>query len=573
MNLYQVFQKRLQKYQDWGSKVRRHPIYKNNPRLYSLLEVFIVLGNFFLILYFLRFLYWGIYIAVFTCLFALLVFISSFFVHNKTLKELGIRTDNIMSSAKECAFASIFVLIVIFILFYFNLDEFRPETPCHVLKFFGQYISWGIFQQFFVLSFVFLRLKDVFRNTPLAILTTALIFSLIHTPNMELVVMTLILGALGAFLFSRHRNIFTIGFLHAFFAVIIHLMLIPALIPKAYTIGPQGFHKYDTYGNGAIVASGDIDGDGLSEIIVGRGPASGNDTEVFIYDEKGELKTSFSAYDAGVRYGVNIASGDIDGDGVYEVITAKGPAYKNDTTIKVFDGSGEEKLSFVAFDRKRFGANVAAGDIDGDGSDEILVSLGPGQGYKPIIRAFDSKGVMICELEIYDVVKIPNKKPTTIRNGLKIGSGDFDGDRLDEILVGLAPLKDYKACMTVLEFIPGKSSFVQHTWLIMPYRSNGGINVASCDIDGDGKDEIITGPGPRKHAGSTLKVFSGNWESLLTISLFDTGYGLNVASGDVFGTSRDFVIAAPGPGPENPATIKVFDVKKEEVKLEFTAFQ
>lgn len=572
MNLYQACLKRLQKYHVWGLKIRQHPIYKKNPRIYSLLEVLIVLGNYFLILYYLRFLYWGNYIAVFTCLVALLVFISSFFVHKNTLKELGIRLDNIKSSAKDCALASIVVLTVILILFYFNIEEFRPRTPYKALKFFFNYISWGIFQQFFVLSFLFLRLKDVFKNTLLAVLTTGLLFSLIHSPNMPLVTLTFILGALGTYLFSRHRNILIIGVMHAFFAATIHLMLVPTIIPKSFIIGPQGFHKYDTYGNGAIVASGDINGDGLSEILAGRGPDSGNDTEVFIYDKSGEVIRSFLAYDADTRYGVNIASGDIDGDGICEVITAKGPAYKNDTTIKVFNGSGKEKIRFVAFDRKRFGANVAAGDIDGNGLDEILVSLGPGQNYKPIIRAFDSKGVMICEYEIDDVIKIPNKRPIKIRHGLKIGSGDFDGDGLDEILVGLAPLKDYKAFMTVLDFIPGKSAFVQHTWF-MPYSSSGGVNVTSCNIDGNDKDEIITGPGPRKNAGGILKVFSSNGENLLSISLFDVEYGLNVASGDIYGTGRDCVIAAPGPGPENPATIKVFDVKKEEVRLEFTAFQ
>ena len=572
MNLYQVFQKWLQRYQDWGSKVRRHPIYKNNPRIYSLFEVAIVLGNYFLILYYLRFLYWGIHIAVFTCIFALLVFISSFFVHNNTLKELGIRLDNIKASAKECAIASIFVLAVIFILFYFNIDEFRPRTPYKAVKFFFKYIGWGIFQQFFVLSFLFLRLKDAFRNTTLAILTAALLFSLIHSPNIELVAMTFVLGALAAFLFSRHRNIFTLGVMHALFAAIIHLMLVPAIIPKSFIIGPQGYHKYETFGNGAVVASGDIDTDGLSEIIVGMGPSSENDTEVFIYDNNGSLKASFPAYDGGVRYGVNIATGDIDGDGISEIITAKGPAHENDSTIRVFDVLGKEKISFVAFDRKRYGANVAAGDIDGDGSDEILACPGPGQGYRPIVRAFDPKGVIISEFDVDDFIIIPDKLPITVRNGLKIGAGDFDGDGLDEIVVGLAPLKDYKGFITVLEFVPAKKAFIEHTW-VMIYKSNGGTNVASGDTNGDGKDEIITGAGPRRTTKGGLKVLSGNFETILATRLFDTGYGLNVASGDIYGIGRDFVIAAPGPGPENPSTIKVFDVEKNEVVLEFTPFQ
>jgi membrane protease YdiL (CAAX protease family) len=547
-------------------------VYEKHRGAYSLFEIIVVLGNYFLIMYVLRFWYWGVHVAVVTSAVTSFIFISSFFVHRNTLKELGVRFDNIKTSAKECGLASLLGFLIIFILFAFQVDEFRPREPLKVVSSFLEYLSWGVFQQFFLLSFLFLRLKEFLKNKPLAIFAAGILFALMHSPNKPLMILTFLCGVAACFLFLRNRNIFILGIMHAFLAVTVHLMLVPGFIPKTLRVGPAGYHRYELYGYGATVASGDIDGDGVSEIIVGGGPHGDKDSAVYIYDNTGELKETFLAYDPNVHYGVRVASGDVDGDGLDEIITAKGPAHENDTLVSVYDGRGEVKFSFVAFACKRYGANVATGDIDGDGMDEILVSPGPGQGYKPIIKIFNSTGEMLFRFRVNDYIEIPEKRPLTVRHGLQISAGDVDGDGSDEILVGLAHLKDYWVHVTVVDFVPEDVVFTQRPWFA-PFEARYGSTLASGDVTGDGIDEILVGRGPGAYNGGVVTVFGDGWEKIAELTLFDLRYGINVASVGVFGIGRDQIIAAPGPGPDYPATVKLLDVLEGKVLLEFTAFQ
>ena len=78
------------------------------------------------------------------------------------------------------------------------------------------------------------------------------------------------------------------------------------------------------------------------------------------------------------KYGLNIAVGDVDGDGMPEIITSAGPGPDNPAIVKIWKKDGQnlsELHNFVAFDGS-YGANIAAGDIDGDGKAEIITGTG-----------------------------------------------------------------------------------------------------------------------------------------------------------------------------------------------------
>src|SRR5262249_24928173 len=75
------------------------------------------------------------------------------------------------------------------------------------------------------------------------------------------------------------------------------------------------------YKGGVSVASGDVNGDGDADIIVGT--TAGAPAKVAVYSGAGahaKLGSNIFPFGAGFTGGVNVASGDVDGDGRADVI-------------------------------------------------------------------------------------------------------------------------------------------------------------------------------------------------------------------------------------------------------------
>lgn len=161
------------------------------------------------------------------------------------------------------------------------------------------------------------------------------------------------------------------------------------------------FFAYDPdIEDGVRVAQGQIDRDGINDWITGSGAGAAPHVKVFS-GESGEGIRSFFAYDLQFAGGVNVAAGDIDGDGIDDVITGAGAGAG--PHVKVFSGkSGEEIRSFFAFDPQfAGGVTVAASDIDGDLRLEIVTGAGPGAG--PHVKAFSAvTGAEMLSLYAYD---------------------------------------------------------------------------------------------------------------------------------------------------------------------------
>ena len=256
------------------------------------------------------------------------------------------------------------------------------------------------------------------------------------------------------------------------------------------------FYPYtDKFINGGIVASGDLDGDHIGEIITA--PMNGGGPQIKIFSSKGQLKGQFFAYNQTFKGGVNLASGDVDGDGQDEIITA--PMNGGGPHIKIFNSKGQLKGQFFAFDKTfKSGVNISAGDVDGNGKDEIIVAPMAGT---PLVKIFNNKGVLSGQFLAFS----PNFK-----GGVNLACGDIDGgtrNNADEIIVGAGKngspqirVFDNKANVK-LQFYGYKENF------------KGGINVAAGDINADGLDEIITAAGPS--GAPHIKVFKSD-KNLIT---------------------------------------------------------
>src|SRR3989344_8539701 len=135
---------------------------------------------------------------------------------------------------------------------------------------------------------------------------------------------------------------------------------------------------------GFTVAIADLGTDGKPEIILGSGV--GNAPEVLVLRQGGSRIGRFLAYAANAGMGINVAACDVDGDGSADIVTA--PQRGGGPHIRAFDRLGDLKANFFAFDATdRSGRNLACGDVDADGKDEIVTL--PAAGAEPLVRVWD----------------------------------------------------------------------------------------------------------------------------------------------------------------------------------------
>jgi len=109
------------------------------------------------------------------------------------------------------------------------------------------------------------------------------------------------------------------------------------------------------------------------------GAQAGGGPRVEVISENGSTLANFYAYDPSFTGGVRVAMGDVNGDGVMDLITVPGPG--GGPQVNIYDGaSGYTRLlySFWALGSQnsgdRGGTWVTTGDLDGNGTADVIVS-------------------------------------------------------------------------------------------------------------------------------------------------------------------------------------------------------
>ena len=248
-----------------------------------------------------------------------------------------------------------------------------------------------------------------------------------------------------------------------------------------------GFIALDTK-YGASVAVGDIDGDGIAELIVGAGPGPENTALVRVYRADGTKMLEFTPFAA--LYGVNVAAADFDADGKAELVVSPAGGDINPGNVRIYTynaSAGEFQKTGVDILAHGyvFGANIGAADTEGDQSPELLTAPGSGGGNPSTVTIWkiDTVGGM----GNWTAAKI-NDIPGAGKNGATVAGGDVDGDGKDEIIIGVG--KEPGINNSLVRIFKADGTAVAQ---ITASLDNHGASVAAVDIDGDGLVEIVAG--------------------------------------------------------------------------------
>lgn len=187
--------------------------------------------------------------------------------------------------------------------------------------------------------------------------------------------------------------------------------------------------------------------------------------------------------------------------------------------VFLLNGEAELEKNFAyPFERNELGFNAINFDIDNDGYEELIT--GAGYGSSPWLRILDQKGRVKSEFLV---------ERASYTGGVKVATGDVDGDGRHEIIVAFG-----QSINPVVKVYDNKGKLLS-SFLAADRGFNGGINVAALDIDGDGRDEIVTGQG---FAGDgILRVYAASGRLVKEIEVFSGDYrsGLKVLATNIDG--------------------------------------
>jgi len=238
-------------------------------------------------------------------------------------------------------------------------------------------------------------------------------------------------------------------------------------------------------------ATADITGDGVPDIVFVAGPG-GAPGGAIVDGSSNTVVRMFNTFESSFTGGSFTAAADFDGDGRPDIVVSAD--VNGGPVVKIFSGvDGSEMAAFFGIEDPNFrgGARVATGDINGDGTPDLLVAAGFGGG--PRIAIYDGKSLR------------PGMKPVkllpdffvfeeTLRNGVFISSGDLNNDGFAEVIVAGGPGGGPRVfALSGKELITAGNSVQVANFFAGDPNNRNGVRVTVKDLDGDNRADLVTG--------------------------------------------------------------------------------
>lgn len=263
--------------------------------------------------------------------------------------------------------------------------------------------------------------------------------------------------------------------------------------------------------------------------------ASGIGQAQLVDTATGQPRYSVFPFGTGYFGEVRVAAGDVNGDGVTDLIAAPGAG--GGPVVKVFDGvTGVELRSQLLFDPDfRGGLYVAAADTNLDGFAEVIAGAGEGGG--PAVAVVDgATGATTASFFAYE---------SSVRGGVRVAAGDVDGDGRADVITGAGP----GGAPHVRAFNVAAGGREVASFFAYDPAFAGGVYVAAADFDLDGLGEIVTGTGAG--GGPVVNVLRADGSAVSSFLAADAGLRAGVRVGTIdTGTGFTSDIATVVPGAE-----------------------
>jgi uncharacterized membrane protein len=353
---------------------------------------------------------------------------------------------------------------------------------------------------------------------------------------------------------------------------------------------------------GTSVATGDVDGDGTDDIIIGADTADGiddlksNSGEVYVIRSGSPFNETVDlALDADItifgpetddRTGVSVATGDINGDLKDDIIIGAtgGDGYGNSEsncgevyviygssslpTTQNLSSSPPDVIIYGVDSDDNCGGSLTIGDLDGDNIDDIIMGAENGDGAGDAKNSCGDIYVIYGSTTLQTSINLSTQADITIYGagtsdfaGNSLSTGEFNGDTKDDIIIGAhwadGPGNSRNSCGEVY-LVYGKVSMpavidlasqadvvIYGTIPPTTIGSYMGESVAAGDVNGDGKDDILMGaPNERLtwYIGA-VHILYGNHTLPLILDLEITPANITIYGDDFMGMAG-FAVAA-----------------------------